>query len=81
MSDRIDYFMGQKLKNRRKELKYSLQNVGDFMGTTKTTILNYEQGYTSMSISTIIKICGFLRLDYVQVIENAKKEYYAEISK
>ena len=81
MNDRMDYFIGQQLKERRLELKYSMQDVGNYMGTSKVTIYNYENGISSLSISNLIKMCGFLRTDYVQIIENAKKEYYAEISK
>lgn len=78
MNDRMDYFIGQQLKERRLELKYSMQDVGNYMGTSKVTIYNYENGISSLSISNLIKMCGFLRTDYVQVIEKAKKEYYGE---
>ena len=76
MEDKLDFLIGQQLKARRKELGYSLQDVGNFMKTTRTTIMNYENGYTSMNISAIIKLCGFLRLDYISVLENARLEYY-----
>lgn len=78
MKDRMDYLIGQQLKERRKELGYSMETVGNYIGTSKVTILNYENGISSMNISTIIKLCGLLRLDYVSVLENARKEYYHE---
>lgn len=78
MNDKIDYYIGQQLKDRRKELGYSMEMVGKYIGTTKVTILNYEKGIYSMNISTIIKICGFLRLDYIDVLENARKQFYRE---
>ena len=78
MKDRMDYLIGQQLKERRKELGYSMEVVGNYIGTSKVTILNYENGISSMNISTIIKLCGLLRLDYVSVLENARKEYYNE---
>lgn len=78
MKDKLDECIGALLKERRKELGYSLQDVGNFMKTTKTTIMNYENGYTSMNISALIKMCGFLRLDYIEVLEKARKQYYHE---
>lgn len=79
MNDKLDLLIGKQLKDRRIELGYSMQDVGNYMGKTKVTILNYEEGNSSLSISALIKICGFLRMDYIEVIEKAKKEYYAQV--
>lgn len=78
MKDKMDVLIGEQLRNRRLELGYSMEEVGNYLKVSKVTILNYEKGISSMNISTIIKVCGFLRLDYIEVLENAKKEYYNE---
>lgn len=78
MNDKMDECIGRILKERRKELEYSMQDIADFMKTSKTTVHNWEKGISSMNISTIIKVCGFLRADYIDVLERAKKEYYHE---
>lgn len=76
MKDRMDYLIGNQLRERRLELGYSLEMVGNYMNTSKVTILNYEKGISSMNVSTIMKICGFLRLDYIEVLEKASRMYY-----
>ncbi len=76
MNDRMDELIGEILKERRKELNYSMQDIANFMKTSKTTVHNWEKGISSMNISTIIKVCGFLRTDYIKVLERAEKEYY-----
>lgn len=47
MKDKMDYLIGQQLKERRKELGYSMEVVGNYIGTSKVTILNYENGISS----------------------------------
>ena len=48
MKDKMDYLIGQQLKERRKELGYSMEVVGNYIGTSKVTILNYENGISSL---------------------------------
>lgn len=76
--DLMDVYIGEQLKEKRIALRYSLSDVGKFLGISKVTVFNYENGFTAMNISTIIKLCGLLRLDYIEVLENAKFKYLKE---
>lgn len=54
------YQIGDKLKKRRKALKKTQVELGEFLGCTPQQIQKYEKGLTRISISVFLKICEFL---------------------
>lgn len=55
--------VGDKLKQRRMELKLTQQQLADMVGAKKTTISNYECGISSPSENTIITLMEVLKCD------------------
>lgn len=76
MKDMLDFLIGQQLKAKRISKGYSLEEVGKVLKTSKVTIYNYEEGIYSIRYKALMDLCGFLGLDYIEVLENARKEYY-----
>lgn len=76
--DSLDIYVGEIIKQRRIELKYTQQQVADYLGVSDVTVLNYETGESGMNRTTTIKICAFLRLDYVDLSEKVLNRYLKE---
>ena len=59
------------LRDRRKELGYTLEYVGDKMGLAKSTILRWENGEISkIKLFQLKALCEILHLDYVQMLND-----------
>lgn len=55
--------IGDKLKQRRKELKLTQQQLAEMVGAKKNTISNYECGISSPNEDTIITLMEALQCD------------------
>jgi transcriptional regulator with XRE-family HTH domain len=53
-------FIGQKLKNKRKNLKMTQKDLASMVGVTFQQLQKYESGQTNISISMLIKLCESL---------------------
>ena len=71
--DAVDISIGKQLKEQRTKKKYSMQYLADRIGIQKSTYFYCENGRTGLSVSNLIKACEVLGLDYVEVIEKAKR--------
>ena len=74
LKKKIDFYIAEQIKERRNELGYSMNEMGEALGVQKSTYFYYESGQTSMDVYTIITICERLGLNWNEVIENARKE-------
>lgn len=74
MFDKVDVNIGNQFKQQRTIKHYSMQYMADRLGIPKSSYYYYECGRSSMAMSMFVKSCEILGLDYVQVVENAKKE-------
>lgn len=52
--------IGDKLKQRRKDLKITQTELAKFIGCTPQQIQKYEGGHSRVSVSTFLKVCEFL---------------------
>lgn len=60
IQERVDTFK-VRLKERRIELKYTLQDLGRLTMLSTSTIDNYEHGYTSPTIQPLVDLCHALK--------------------
>lgn len=71
--DAVDISIGKQLKEQRIKKHYSMQYLADRIGIQKSTYFYCENGRTGLSVGNLVKACEVLGLDYVQVIEKAKR--------
>lgn len=76
MKNLIDVAIGLQIKKTRQAKKLTLQNMADYLGISKSNYYYYEQGNIGMTMTTLFKICEKLELNYIDVLENAKKVAY-----
>lgn len=74
--DIIDIYIGRQLKQARKQKHLTLEQVGNYINVKKNTYYYYEQGRTSLPISTLTKICDYLGLNVATVIDDSVKAVY-----
>lgn len=70
MADRYYVVMGEKLRAAREKKNYSLQYVGDRVGKSKKTILNYETATHIVDMPMLKKICDVLNIDVAQLLND-----------
>ena len=55
--------LGNKIKEYRKARNLSIQDLGDIIGKSKTTVNRYETGEIIPDIITVMEICNTLGID------------------
>jgi repressor LexA len=70
MADRYYIEMGLRLKAARDRKGYSLQFVGDRVGKSKKTILNYETAVHTIDTLMLKDICNVLDIDVKQLLND-----------
>jgi len=60
----LAYYYGEILKDRRKELKITQQQLADRVGKDRSYIAYIEQGKTDMQLSTFLNITNALELKF-----------------
>lgn len=60
----LAYYYGEILKDRRKELKITQQQLADKVGKNRSYIAYIEQGKTDMQLSTFLNITNALGLKF-----------------
>ena len=60
----LAYYYGEILKDRRKELKITQQQLADRVGKDRSYIAYIEQGKTDMQLSTFLNITSALDLKF-----------------
>ena len=55
--------LGNKIKEYRKARSLSIQDLGDMIGKSKTTVNRYETGEIIPDIITVMEICNTLGID------------------
>jgi len=60
----LAYYYGEILKDRRKELKITQQQLADKVGKNRSYIAYIEQGKTDMQLSTFLNITNALELKF-----------------
>jgi ribosome-binding protein aMBF1 (putative translation factor) len=58
----LAYYYGEILKERRKELKLTQQELADKIGKERSYIAHIERGETDMQLSSLLKISNALGL-------------------
>jgi len=60
----LAYYYGEILKDRRKELKITQQQLAEMVGKDRSYIAYIEQGKTDMQLSTFLNISSALGLKF-----------------
>ncbi len=55
--------IGLQIKQRRKELKYSQEKLGELLDVTYTAIQRYENASAKIPLDNLLKLCGILEVD------------------
>lgn len=56
-------FVGLQIKQRRKELKYSQEKLGELLDVTYTAIQRYENASAKIPLDNLLKFCRILEVD------------------
>ena len=59
------YYYGVILRNRRKELKMTQQELAERVGTARSYISRVEKGETDIQLSSLCRIASALRMSFV----------------
>lgn len=65
--------IGSQIRDAREKKDYSCQQMADFLNCAKSTYNYYERGVYSIPIERLIKLCNYLGLDWVKVVDYANK--------
>jgi DNA-binding XRE family transcriptional regulator len=60
----IAWYYGEILRERRKELKITQQELADEVGTARSYIARVEKGETDIQISSFFRIARALRIEF-----------------
>lgn len=66
--------LGDRLRNRRKELKLTLQDVADAAGFSVGFISQIERGITVPSLVSLVSVCRVLKADIGTVVQQPKQD-------
>jgi transcriptional regulator with XRE-family HTH domain len=55
--------IGNKIKHRRMELKYSQEKLGELLALSYTAIQRYENASAKIPLDNLLKICSILEVD------------------
>lgn len=67
------YYYGVILRDRRKELNMTQQELAEKTGTTRSYIARLEQGKTDMQLSSFLRIAEALNITFTPVTSFAKE--------
>jgi transcriptional regulator with XRE-family HTH domain len=59
-----NFFIGDKLKTKRKELKITQKELSIMLGVTFQQLQKYESGQSKVSIEMLIKICAAINVGF-----------------
>jgi transcriptional regulator with XRE-family HTH domain len=72
--------LGEKIRNKRIELKLSQGNIADLLDVSYTQIYHYEIGRSEIPITNLLKLCEFFNVDIDYFVSDIKKEKQNESS-
>lgn len=71
--DVMDKYVGQFYKSKRKQNKWTIQEVADRLRIPKETYYGYEVGRRSMPLKVMKTLGSIYGIDYISVLEDAQK--------
>ena len=74
--DPIDLAIGRELHDIRKQRGYTLLEVAERLGCTKSLISHYEHGKASISVQQLMRICTIYEVPYLDILEKVKGMIY-----
>ena len=66
--------LGEKIRNKRFELKISQGDIAEFLNVSDTQIYRYELGYSLIPLDNLLKLCKLFHVDINYFIGDIKKE-------
>lgn len=67
------YFFGQRLKHLRKQHRMTQAEVGELLGISATTVVNYENGLRKMPLDMVVKLADHLKVSVDSVLGTKNK--------
>jgi len=72
---------GDRIRNRRKELKISRERISEAMNLSEKYYSDIERGSCGMSLETLVEIAAYLEVSLDYIIRGTQEVEKAEISK
>ncbi len=66
--------LGEKIRNKRKELKISQGDIANLLNVSDTQIYRYELGYSLIPLDNLLKLCELFNVDIYYFLSGIKKE-------
>lgn len=66
--------VGDRIKNRRKELNMTMEELADKIGVKRWTINKYEKNQIDFSLSTIKALHSALNISYIELLDDDDSE-------
>ncbi len=79
MKTRRKEILGDILRRERVIRRISQETLGNVVGVGKTTISAYELGKASPDIEKLDMMCGFMGINYLDLLKEAQDVYNAEM--
>ncbi|MGB3626594.1 MAG: helix-turn-helix transcriptional regulator [Henriciella sp.] len=73
LPSRIDRLIGQRLRWRRKELKWTQEQLGELLGLTFQQVQKYEKGVNRISAGRLYEISSVLEVPVLYFYEGAEE--------
>lgn len=73
LPSRIDRLIGQRLRWRRKELKWTQEQLGELLGLTFQQVQKYEKGVNRISAGRLYEIASVLEVPVLYFYEGAEE--------
>lgn len=73
MDKQASYAVGKQIQRARKEAKLTQQDLADYIGISRTSIVNIESGKVCATLENLYKISDFLNISIHSLIPENKK--------
>ena len=67
-------FLGERIRNKRKELKISQGDIANLLNVSDTQIYRYELGYSLIPLDNLLKLCELFNVDIYYFLSGIKKD-------
>lgn len=65
--------VGQKIKEYRKAKNMTIEQLGNLIGKSKTTVARYENSELALELTTLLEICNALHIDFNDICTKVNK--------
>lgn len=70
----IDVYLGEKIKEARRQLGLSQTELGSSVGITFQQVQKYESGRNRMTVARVLQFCRTLKIDVAELLSGVPKD-------